>query len=100
MTGLRTNLSFDYSTVPTKDQVLVPETLLKKRKSQEKARAEKTALIERKKKVSQQHRAMLYIRRYVMHKIPLRLDQGQCCCKINHLSGLIDEDASNYDVMM
>jgi hypothetical protein len=40
------------STVPTKDQVLVPETLLKKRKSQEKARAEKQAEIENKKKVS------------------------------------------------
>jgi len=41
-----------HSTVPTKDQVLVPETLLKKRKSQEKARAEKQAEIENKKKVS------------------------------------------------
>ena len=52
MTGLRTNLSFDCSTVATKDQVLVPETILKKRKSQEKARAEKAAEIEQKKKVS------------------------------------------------
>ena len=52
MTGLRTNLSVDYSTVATKDQVLVPETILKKRKSQEKARAEKAAEIEQKKKVS------------------------------------------------
>lgn len=42
------------SSVPTKDQVLVPETLLKKRKSQEKARAEKTAEIEQKKKVRAQ----------------------------------------------
>lgn len=40
------------SSVPTKDQVLVPETLLKKRKSQEKARAEKAAETEKKKKVS------------------------------------------------
>lgn len=39
------------SSVPTQDQVLVPETLLKKRKSQEKARAEKSAEIEQKKKV-------------------------------------------------
>jgi large subunit ribosomal protein L7e len=38
----------------TENQVLVPETLLKKRKSQEKARAEKLAEIEKKKKVSQQ----------------------------------------------
>ena len=41
-----------YRTVPTKDQVLVPETLLKKRKSQEKARAERSAEIEKRKKVS------------------------------------------------
>lgn len=41
-----------YSTVPTHDQILVPETLLKKRKSQEKARAERTAEVEKKKKVS------------------------------------------------
>jgi large subunit ribosomal protein L7e len=40
------------SSVPTKDQILVPETLLKKRKSQEKARAEKSAAIEKKKAVS------------------------------------------------
>lgn len=40
------------STVPTRDQILVPETLLKKRKSQEKARAEKSAEIEKRKKVS------------------------------------------------
>jgi large subunit ribosomal protein L7e len=40
-----------YSSVPTKEQVLVPETLLKKRKSQEKARAEKSAEIADKKKV-------------------------------------------------
>lgn len=40
------------SSVPTNDQILVPETLLKKRKSQEKARAEKSAEIEKKKKVS------------------------------------------------
>ena len=61
MTGLRTNLGFDCSTVPTKDQVLVPETLLKKRKSQEKARAEKAAEIEQKKKVSQENHIMLRI---------------------------------------
>jgi hypothetical protein len=50
--GLRTNLHVLYSTVPTQEQVLVPETLLKKRKSQEKARAEKAAEIEKTKKVS------------------------------------------------
>lgn len=39
-------------TVPTNDQILVPETLLKKRKSQEKARAERSAALEKKKAVS------------------------------------------------
>ena len=38
--------------MPTHDQVLVPETLLKKRKSQEKAREERAAELEKKKKVS------------------------------------------------
>ncbi|KAK6584566.1 hypothetical protein PZA11_002790 [Diplocarpon coronariae] len=40
------------ASVPTLDQILVPETLLKKRKSQEKAREERTAELEKKKKVS------------------------------------------------
>jgi hypothetical protein len=39
--------------VPTADQILVPETLLKKRKSQEKAREERSAELEKKKKVRQ-----------------------------------------------
>jgi len=38
--------------VPTQNDVLVPETLLKKRKSQEKARAERAAEQEKQKKVS------------------------------------------------
>ena len=40
-----------HRSVPTKDQILVPETLLKKRKSQEKERAEKAEQREAKKKV-------------------------------------------------
>lgn len=47
--GASTNLS---RSVPTADQILIPETLLKKRKSQEKARQERTAELEKKKKVS------------------------------------------------
>lgn len=39
------------SSVPTQNDVLVPETLLKKRKSQEKARAERAAEQEKVKKV-------------------------------------------------
>ncbi|KAI1180265.1 60S ribosomal protein l7-like protein [Nemania sp. FL0916] len=50
------------SSVPTKDHVLVPETLLKKRKSQEKARAEKTAEIEQKKKSNKEKRAVIFKR--------------------------------------
>ncbi|KAI0971782.1 ribosomal protein L30, ferredoxin-like fold domain-containing protein [Xylaria arbuscula] len=49
-------------TVPTKDQVLVPETLLKKRKSQEKARAEKTAELEQKKKANKEKRSVIFKR--------------------------------------
>ena len=41
----------DYRNVPTEDQILVPETLLKKRKSQEKAREERSAELEKRKKV-------------------------------------------------
>lgn len=37
--------------MPTEDEILVPETLLKKRKSQEKAREERSAELGKKKKV-------------------------------------------------
>lgn len=37
--------------VPTDNEILVPETLLKKRKSQEKQREERSAELEKKKKV-------------------------------------------------
>lgn len=37
--------------MPTEDEILVPETLLKKRKSQEKAREERSAELPKKKKV-------------------------------------------------
>lgn len=48
----RTNLTCACRTVPTNDQILVPESLLKKRKSQEKARAERSAATEKRKAVS------------------------------------------------
>lgn len=54
------------SSVPTKDQVLVPETLLKKRKSQEKARAERSAEVEKKKKVSRDKPLPAYIQLKMM----------------------------------
>merc|ERR1712058_52900 len=50
------------SSVPTNDQILVPETLLKKRKSQEKAREERTAELEKKKKAQKEKRGVIFKR--------------------------------------
>nr|POE94227.1 60s ribosomal protein l7 [Quercus suber] len=50
------------SSVPTKDQILVPETLLKKRKSQEKERAEKAETREATKKASKEKRQQIFKR--------------------------------------
>jgi len=50
------------TSVPTKDQVLVPETLLKKRKSQEQARATRIADAEKKKKANKEKRAVIFKR--------------------------------------
>lgn len=47
-----TDLASLFYSVPTQDQVLVPETLLKKRKSQEAARAARRADAEKTKQVS------------------------------------------------
>ncbi|KAK4222068.1 60S ribosomal protein L7 [Podospora fimiseda] len=51
-----------YSSVPTKNDILVPETLLKKRKSQEKARAEKAAEIQKKKAANKEKRGVIFKR--------------------------------------
>ncbi|PKS10034.1 hypothetical protein jhhlp_004659 [Lomentospora prolificans] len=48
--------------VPTRDDILVPETLLKKRKSQEKARAERAAELEQQKKANKEKRAQIFKR--------------------------------------
>jgi hypothetical protein len=53
--------------VPTHDQILVPESLLKKRKSQEKARAERAAELEKNKKVSSNFLTVWYGGTVVMH---------------------------------
>lgn len=50
-----------HRSVPTEDQILVPETLLKKRKSQEKAREEQSAEREKLKKVRVAHVLHNYI---------------------------------------
>jgi large subunit ribosomal protein L7e len=49
-------------TVPTQNDVLVPETLLKKRKSQEKARAERTAEQDKRKKANKEKRGVIFKR--------------------------------------
>ncbi|KAI0994852.1 60S ribosomal protein [Podosphaera aphanis] len=48
--------------VPTADQILVPETLLKKRKSQEKAREERLAELEKKKEARKEQRGVIFKR--------------------------------------
>lgn len=48
--------------VPTEDEILVPETLLKKRKSQEKAREERSAEVEKKKKAQREKRGVIFKR--------------------------------------
>ncbi|KAK6434118.1 60S ribosomal protein L7 [Oleoguttula sp. CCFEE 5521] len=54
--------SLSAGSVPTKDQILVPETLLKKRKSQEKERAEKAAERDTRKKESKTKRETIFKR--------------------------------------
>ncbi|RAH72020.1 60S ribosomal protein uL30 [Aspergillus aculeatinus CBS 121060] len=49
-------------TVPTQDQVLVPETLLKKRKSQEQARAVAREEAQKKKEANKEKRAVIFKR--------------------------------------
>jgi large subunit ribosomal protein L7e len=48
--------------VPTENQILVPETLLKKRKSQEKQREERAAELEKKKKAQKEKRGVIFKR--------------------------------------
>ncbi|KAL9105583.1 MAG: hypothetical protein Q9227_009284 [Pyrenula ochraceoflavens] len=50
------------SNVPTQDQVMVPETLLKKRKSQEKAREARNADLEKRKKTNKEKRGVIFKR--------------------------------------
>lgn len=81
-----------HRSVPTHDQILVPETLLKKRKSQEKAREERSAELEKKKKVCQfpiysgGHRGWTFM----MHNTIFATRHSvSMLSPINHLSGLI-----------
>jgi large subunit ribosomal protein L7e len=50
------------TTVPTLNDILVPETLLKKRKSQEKARAERAAEQDKRKKANKEKRGVIFKR--------------------------------------
>lgn len=73
---VRTDYTDLTSSVPTKDQVLVPETLLKKRKSQEQARAERRAEAEKKKQVSKSPPIITSsLPNYLMTTPTTRLDQ-------------------------
>ncbi|KAL1876788.1 60S ribosomal protein L7 [Paecilomyces lecythidis] len=49
-------------TVPTNEQVLVPETLLKKRKSQEQARAARREELEKRKQANKEKRSVIFKR--------------------------------------
>ncbi|RKF61172.1 60S ribosomal protein L7 [Erysiphe neolycopersici] len=59
MGKVETNLN---RSVPVVDQILVPETLLKKRKSQEKSIEERAAELEKRKKVQKEKRAVIFKR--------------------------------------
>lgn len=51
-----------YSTVPTKDQVLVPETLLKKRKTQQKDNESRAAELQKKRDANKKKREVIFKR--------------------------------------
>jgi len=61
-TGAASKEQVAKTSVPTADQILVPETLLKKRKSQEKAREERSAELEKKKKAQKEKRGVIFKR--------------------------------------
>jgi hypothetical protein len=81
--------------VPTKNDILVPETLLKRRKSQEKAREARAADLKKKRDVSDN--SILSLAKMERGAAcgdennptnHCRLGSGQCCRYVNHLSGL------------
>ena len=79
-----------HSTVPTQDQVLVPETLLKKRKSQEQARAVQREEAEKKKAVSTFFFLFFVSVNFCDDKFHhMRLDTVDVVASVNHLSGLM-----------
>jgi len=51
-----------YRTVPSKDDILVPETLLKKRKSQEKEREQRAAELQKKREANKEKRKVVFKR--------------------------------------
>jgi large subunit ribosomal protein L7e len=55
-------MSTTKTSVPTVEQILVPETLLKKRKSQEKAREERAADLQKRKKAQKEKRGVIFKR--------------------------------------
>lgn len=76
----------------TKDQVLVPETLLKKRKAQEKSRERNIAELEKRKKVGLYNFILMWMIA-VMIKPNTRLDlRVNVVAFLYHLSGLSEGD--------
>ncbi|POS82831.1 large subunit ribosomal protein L7e [Erysiphe pulchra] len=55
-------MSTNKTSVPVVDQILVPETLLKKRKSQEKSIEERAAELEKRKKIQKEKRTVIFKR--------------------------------------
>jgi hypothetical protein len=82
--------------VATKDQVLIPETLLKKRKAQEKSRERNIAELEKRKKVSFHSFSVMWMIAVMI--IPnTRLDpRVNVVAFLYHLSGLSDGDEQAF----
>ena len=79
-------LTLSNSSIPSKDEILVPETLLKKRKSQEKERESRAADLKKKREVRAQNN-LLHPYYVVMIFTHTRLDYGQCCRQLTIFRG-------------
>jgi hypothetical protein len=88
------NLDFFFSNVPTANDVLVPETLLKKNKADAKAAEAAVTKKAELRKASIKHTSLKKKRKKKFMMIlwvrnPKGLDCTRCCLFVNHLSGLI-----------
>jgi hypothetical protein len=76
--------------VPTQNDILVPETLLKKRKSQEKARAERAAEQDKRKQVGPLLLLSVIMGRYDAQQHLATRPTSMLLLNLYHLSGLIE----------